>query len=167
MNTLKNSIKQALWGLVALLLLFEEWGWQGLSAALKEMGKWPLVAALERGLKRLPPWAALCVLGAPAISLFPLKLVAIALFANGHATAGLLFLLGLKVLGTALVARLFQLTEPALMQLGWFAKYYPRFVAWKETVFARIRLSLAWRVGRLIKRRVHHQWLQWMQKPPS
>jgi hypothetical protein len=157
----KNALKQALLGLIALVLLFEEWGWQGLSAALKWLGHWPPVAALERGIQRLPPWAALCVLGTPALSLFPLKLVAIWLFANGHASFGLVFLISLKLLGTALVARLFQLTEPALMHLPWFAHYYPRFVDWKEGFFARIRQSMAWRWGRVMKRWAQRQWRKW------
>ena len=161
---IKNGVKQALWGFIALILLFEEWGWNGLSAVLQRLGRWPPVAALERWVQACPPWAALCLMGAPALSLLPLKLVAIWLFANGHATLGLFFLLLLKLVGTAVVARLFQLTEPALMQLPWFAKYYPRFLSWKEALFTRIRQSMPWRLGRVMKRQIQQQWRQWRDK---
>ena len=158
---LKSALKNTLWGLIALVLLFEEWGWKSLSAALKRWGQWPPFAVLERGIRQLPPWAAVCVMGVPAVCLLPLKLVALWLFANGHGTVGLLFLITLKVVGTALVARLFQLTEPTLMQIGWFAKYYPRFYNWKEALFTRIRESVAWRWGRRFKAQIKRQWREW------
>lgn len=37
---------------------------------------------------------------------------------------GLGHVLAAKLVGTALAARLFQLTHPALMQLHWFARLY-------------------------------------------
>ena len=51
------------------------------------------------------------------------------------------------------------LTQPALMQLGWFARWYPRWKAWKEGVLAEIRQSAVWRAGQRSKRRVK-AWLE-------
>ena len=64
-----------------------------------------------------------------------------------------------KIGGTAVVARLFQLTQPALLQLRWFARWYPRWKTWKEAVLADIRHSAAWRAGQAIKRSVK-AWLR-------
>jgi len=57
-------------------------------------------------------------------------------------------------LGTAIAARLFQLTQPALMQLPWFARNYNRWITWKNRVTERVRQSLAWRKARFNQRRV-------------
>jgi hypothetical protein len=54
---------------------------------------------------------------------------------------------------TALIARLFVLTQPALMQIGWFAWSYDTAMPWKEALTARVRASWAWRVGRVAKER--------------
>ena len=62
------------------------------------------------------------------------------------------------IAGTALIARLFQLTQPALMKLGWFARFYSAWSLWKEALLVRIRASWAWRVGRVIKKRVAQRW---------
>ena len=57
----------------------------------------------------------------PTLLLLPLKLLALLLIAKGQVIlAGLLFVAA-KVVATALIARLFMLTQPALMQIGWFA----------------------------------------------
>ncbi len=66
--------------------------------------------------------------------------------------AALLFA-GAKVVATALVARLFMLTQPALMQIGWFAWAYDTIMPWKEALVERVRASWVWRVSRLWKER--------------
>ena len=54
-------LRGALAGLLALLILFEEWGWEPLRAALASLGRWPPVAALERRIAALPPYGALAL----------------------------------------------------------------------------------------------------------
>ena len=56
-----------------------------------------------------------------------------------------------KFASTALIARIFLLTKPALMQIPWFAYAYGVFVPWQEALFARIRASWPWRYGRILK----------------
>ena len=72
-----------------------------------------------------------------------------------------------KVVGTALVARLFALTRPALMRLQWFEAIYLRWLAWKAVVLARVRASWAWRAGRALKREGLRQWERWRAAHPS
>ena len=74
---------------------------------------------------------------------------------------GLLVIVLAKLVGPALVARLVQLTLPALMQLGWFARWYGRWTAWKEAIIVRVRASWAWRAGRVVKRRVAQRLARW------
>ena len=59
-------------------------------------------------------------------ALLPIKLSALWLIDQGHAAWGLAVILAAKAMGTAVVAHLFSLTQPALMRLDWFAHRYTR-----------------------------------------
>ncbi len=83
-----------------------------------------------------------------------MKLVALFLIANGHALSAALLFVGAKIAGTAILARLFMLTQAKLMQIGWFARGYNWLMPWQERMFAAVRASWAWRYGRIIKYRV-------------
>ena len=55
-------------------------------------------------------------------------------------------------------ARLFTLTQPALMRLAWFAALYGRWTRWKDRLLARVRASKPWRVARVLKKRALRRW---------
>jgi hypothetical protein len=131
-------------GILAVVLLFEEWGWEPLQRLMGQFARLPLWGAMERVITRLPRWGALMVFALPGLMLLPVKLLALYLFANGKAALGLVLLVGAKLLGTAVVARLFHLTLPALMQFALFATYYPRWKNWKDAFLAQIRQSPPW-----------------------
>jgi hypothetical protein len=138
---------------LALLLLLEEWGWQPLADLLGRLARWRPWARAETAIARLPPYAALVAFALPTLLLLPLKFLAVLLIARGQLVlAGLLFAAA-KVGATALVARLFMLTRPALMQIGWFAWGYERFIPWKDALEEYVRSSYVWRVGRVWKER--------------
>ena len=151
MQTLKSILRKIIYLPIAAFLLFEEWGWEPLAAAFARLARLPLWAALERKVAGLPPRAAMLVFAVPMLALLPVKLAALYLFGKGQATLGLVLLLGAKIGGTALMARLFQLTQPALMRLRWFAWWYPRWMRWKEALLAEVRRSAAWRAGHEVK----------------
>lgn len=158
MRALWSVLRPPLAGLLnivlALILLFEEWGWKPLAAALAWLARFRLIARLEALVARLPPYPSLLVFAAPSAILLPVKIGALWLLAGGHVlTAGAL-LAGAKVVSTALVARIFTLTKPALMQIGWFRRAYEWFVPWKEALFTKVRASFAWRYGRMVKSRI-------------
>ena len=150
---------------VALVLLFEEWGWAPLAAAFARLARLPLLRQLEAWIARLPPWAALLTFATPAAALLPVKLAALYLFGAGHAAAGVTILLLAKLAGTALVARLFMLTQPALMQIGWFARWYPRWKAWKDGLLAQVRTSALWQTAGRFKSAVRAQVRAWWSAP--
>lgn len=150
---------------LALVLLFEEWGWKPLASALAWLARFRLVARAEQRIASLPPYPSLVVFVLPGAVLFPVKIGALALLAGGHVIKAGLLLAAAKVASTALVARIFMLTRPQLMQIGWFARAYGWFVPWKEALFARVRASFTWRYGRMLKsrtkqvlRRLHARW---------
>jgi hypothetical protein len=158
----------ALQVVLVLLVLLEEWGWQPLAELLGRFARWRPWARLEAKIAGLPPYAALVVFALPSLLLLPLKFLALFLIANGRLVlAGLLFAAA-KVGATALVARLFMLTRPALMQIGWFAQVYNRFMSWKEAMEAYVRSSYVWRVGRIWKARAKRvAAAQWQRLQPA
>jgi hypothetical protein len=138
---------QALEVLLALIILFEEWGWQPLSQAAARLARIDVVARLEMWVRSLPPWPALAVFLVPSVLFLPLKLAAVWLIAGGHAIGATLLFAFAKVVGTALYARIFQLTQPALMRLAWFARLYNWFMPWKEELIAHAKATPVWRAA--------------------
>ena len=154
MRILKKLLRALAAALLVPLLLFEEWGWEPLAALVARLARLPLWARLEAAVRALPPWAALLAFGVPVLALIPIKLLALYLFGQGHITIGLGLILAAKIAGTAMAARLFQLTQPALMRMAWFARLYTPWKAWKDKLIAQARASWAWRVARRLKTRL-------------
>lgn len=140
--------------LLALLILFEEWGWEPLRRVFALFAKLPVIRQVEALLKRLPPRWALVVLVLPSLLILPIKLLAVWLVAEGRVMFGVGLVIAAKLVGTALLAWLFQLIQPALMQLPWFARLHARWTAWKAELLAWVRASGVWRTARAIKLRV-------------
>ncbi|TAG04472.1 MAG: hypothetical protein EAZ30_16620 [Betaproteobacteria bacterium] len=155
--------------------MFYEWGWQSLSAVFAWLAKRPLWGLLESLIRRAPPYVALLLFLLPSLALFPVKLGALWLVAHGQKLLGVGVLIAAKIVGTAVVARLFSLTQPALMQLAWFARFYGWFKPWKDGWLALLRASAPWRLTRIfigrmkarfrrIREHVQH-WLRHRKSP--
>lgn len=140
------------------ILLFEEWGWDPLAAQVSKLARLPLWARLEDRVRTLPPWGALLVFFLPVVFLFPVKLAALFLFGRSHYASGFVLLAGAKLVGTAIVARLFQLVKPTLLTIGWFGRWYPRWTAWKDEVLCRVRRSGPWRSLRALRCGTRRRW---------
>ena len=151
--------------LLALALAFEEWGWEPLRRVFALIARLPLIRQVEAALKRLPPRWAFVVLVLPSLLILPVKLAAVWFVARGHVVFGLGVIVAAKLGGTALLAWLFQLIQPALMQLGWFARLYARWAAWKAELLAWVRASGVWRTARAIKLRVKRLFRRGRQTP--
>ena len=147
--------------IVALVILFEEWGWEPLQAALARLGRLPPLAWLERQIARLPSYVALALLALPALAILPVKLAALWVISRGHALAGVVIIVLAKVVGTAVLARLFALTRPALMRIVWFARWYARWTVWKTELLAWVRASALWRAAAAVKRQVVAAFQRW------
>lgn len=154
LRLIRTVLRYTLTPLIALLLVFEEWGWEPLARWMDRLAHLPVWSHLERLIRRLPPYAALLVFFVPMLTLLPLKLLAFYWISKGHALLGLLVVLAAKVVGTAVVARLFHLTQPALMQLPWFSRLYRRWKEWKDELIAQVRSSRPWRIARATSRTV-------------
>jgi hypothetical protein len=161
MSPLLRALLWPLQWLLALIILFEEWGWEPLQRLLAQWGQWPGIRWLNAAIRRLPPYAALALFGAPTLTLLPIKLLALWLIGQGHAAWGLIAILTAKVVGTALVAHLFSLTQPALMHLPWFARRYRQWTEWKNRLLAQVRASGIWRATRTLKWQLRRKWDRW------
>ena len=153
LQLLKTIFHWTLTPVLALLLAFEEWGWEPLSRLFAQLARLPLWARIEAVIRGLPPYAALLVFLVPVLTLVPVKLLAWYWVSQGHALLGLSLVVAAKVVGTAIAARLFQLTHPTLMRLPWFNRGYGRWKNWKDGLLAQLRASFAWRASRAIARR--------------
>jgi hypothetical protein len=146
---------------LALVVMFYEWGWTSLSAVFKWLARRRLWALLEFWIQRLPPYAALLLFLLPSLLLLPVKLGALWLAAHGQKVVAVVVLIVAKIVGTAVVARIFTLTQPALMRLAWFARFYNWFKPWKDAWMATLRASAPWRALRKIRLRIRarlHDW---------
>ncbi len=133
--------------LAALVLALEEWLWEPLRRFMARLGQLPVLRAVERFIASLPPWAALGTFALPSVVLLPAKLLGLHLLATGHPLLGVSAFIAAKVVGTAIVGRLFTLTEPALRRIGWLARALDAFQAFKRRIFAAIRDSAPFRAA--------------------
>ena len=162
-----GSLRWTLRVVLALLILFEEWGWEPLRRVFALFARLPVIRQVETLLKRLPPRWAFVVLVLPSLLILPIKLAAVWLVTQGHVLLGVGIVVAAKLLGTALLAWLFQLIQPALMQLPWFARFYARWTAWKTELLAWVRASGVWRTARAIKLRVKRFFRRGRSSPPA
>jgi hypothetical protein len=158
MGILKKLLSILGMALLVPVLLFEEWGWEPLARAMARLSRLRVWSRVEAALRALPPWAAVLAFFLPMLLLLPVKLFGLFLLGEGHALSALLLLLAAKLVGTAILAWLFQLVEPALMRIPWFARYYPRWKLWKDSVLNSVRESRGWRSMRVLGRRVRRGW---------
>jgi hypothetical protein len=136
---------------LALIVMFYEWGWTSLARVFDWIAKLRAWAWIEARIAGLPPYAALFVFVLPTVLFLPVKLLAFWFIAHGQKLAGTALIVAAKLLGTAIVARLFKLTQPTLMRLSWFAALYTRFKRWKDQWMTLIRASYAWRSAQRLR----------------
>ena len=144
--------------IIVLVILFEEWGWEPLQRLIARMAQLPILRSIEKRIKTLPPYPALVVFAFSGIPLIPLKILAGFAFTNGHYFFGATTFVLAKVLGTAILARIFTLTKPTLMQLAWFAQLYNWFIPWKSSVIAYARATALWRTAHRLKESARARW---------
>ena len=138
--------------LAAIVIFVEEWGWRPLTAFAASLARWLHLQRLEARIAAAPPIVALLLFLAPAVLLFPLKLLALWLIGQGDAELGIVIIVAATVLGTAVVGRLFVLVEPQLMTFAWFARALSWWRETKGKIVERVRRSAPWRAARALRR---------------
>jgi hypothetical protein len=153
--------------LAALLLLLEEWCWDLGARLAARLARLPLLAALEARVRLLPPYGALCLFVLPGLLLLPVKLLALMAIAKGHAIAGVATIVVAKLGGAAVVARLYTLTLPTLLAVGWFARCHGWFMRLKDHWIGRLRASAAFRRSGWLLRRMRRRLRRWRARPAA
>lgn len=149
MGAFKRKIDRGFWFALAVLFLIESWLWDNVKLALvflaRALGLERLEARLRDFVARLSPAATLAIFAVPALSILPLKVVAVAMIAKGHIAAGLVVIFAAKSLALGATAFLFDVSRDTLLAMQWFAKLYAlvlRIRAWAEALIAPVRERL-------------------------
>ena len=137
--------------LAAVVVLMEDWLWDDLVRITDYFGKWPVIRQVEKLIIQLPPYGALSIFAAPTLLLIPVKLVALWFISHGSPFMGLVTAVMAKVVGTAIVARLYSLTHAKLLKIEWFAWLHTKYVEFKGKVYATIN---GWAIYRLVHARL-------------
>jgi hypothetical protein len=153
--------------LAAIFILLEDWLWDDLARLAAAIGRLPIFHQLELLIMKLPPYAALLCFGAPSLLLIPVKLLALYFISHGRPTMGLMTVIAAKVAGTALVARIFTLTRPRLMRIGWFARLHDWFIAFKARIYGAIKATRIYQAGHRLKLRIRAALKSWIGKRRS
>jgi hypothetical protein len=130
----------------AIIILLEDWLWDDLQRIAAAIGSLPVFKQIESLVLRLPPAAALGLFIVPSLVLIPVKLLALYFISRGHAILGIVTIVGAKIAGTALVARLFTLTKPKLLTFRWFAYLYERITIFRSRIYTVIKSSAVYGV---------------------
>ena len=133
--------------LAAMIMFFEEWLWDRLTAMMARVARLPVLQRLEVRLAALPPYPAMAVFLLPGLLLLPVNLFAMWLAANGQALAGTGLLIAAKLVGTAILARLFTVCKPSLLTVGWFRRLYEGITRLKARLYAAIKAMAAWQAA--------------------
>jgi hypothetical protein len=141
--------------------------WDDLARLAAAIGRLPILRSIEAFIIGLPPYAALVFFAAPSLLLVPVKLVALYFMSHGQATLGLVTVVAAKLIGTALVARIFTLTRATLMRIGWFAWLYERFIAFKTRMYDAIKATAIYQAAHQLRLRLRAALKAWMSKRRS
>jgi len=142
---LKSGLWSVVVGAATLLFLFEEWLWDTLRDLMMALGQLPGIRAVEAWIGGLPPAGAAFFFVLPTSLALPVKLVALHQIAHGHILRGTLVIIAAKLMATALFARLYVLTQPALMRVPWFVALRALVLRWRDWAYAQIESHPLWR----------------------
>ncbi len=109
---------------LAIVLIIEEWIWDGLNALGHSLIKWVRLESFEYWLSQRTPNQALIAFSIPLMIVTPLNIFAISLLAKGMILQGLLMEVFVKLLATLLVARVFALTKTQLLSFSFLRSIY-------------------------------------------
>ncbi len=137
-----------------VLFLIEEVLWSWLGGLMARLAALPVVARVEAWVRALPPYPAMVLFLLPVAVIFPFKLAALWLMAQGHVLLGIGCLLAAKLTGMAVLARLYALCRPSLVTLGWFSRLEATILRWRSWAHAKLDSLPGWAAARSFVRAV-------------
>lgn len=145
---LKRALQMALVPFAAAIVFFEQTLIRYLNLVTAAIAAWPPIARLEAWLMRLPPYWALLTFATPSVLILPVKLAAFWFGMHGRYGLALGSVILGKLLGTAILARLYRILRPTLMSIPWFAWADTKFFAWRERAYGFVKSLPAWQKAR-------------------
>ncbi len=149
MEAVKHRLIRAFWLTLAVLFLIENWLWDHVKELLRALAEKLGLSELEAKLRNFSaassPPMALAVFAVPALSVIPVKILAVEMIAGGHFLLGLIVILAAKTLALGVTAFLFDICRDKLMQIAWFVKFYElvlRIRAWAHALVEPARQQL-------------------------
>ncbi|MBP2298378.1 hypothetical protein [Azospirillum picis] len=125
---------------------------------LRRIGRMRVFARIGEWIGRLGPYPSLLLVLVPLGLLEPAKLLGLWLLAAGRPALGVGVTVGAELTKVILVERLFHLTKPKLLTIGWFARCYGAVTGWiawlKATAPARAAYRLLLRLRQTGRRLV-------------
>jgi len=152
-SAIRHGVASCLLFVAAVVLLFEEWLWEKSNTVAARLGKLPLLSAVESWICRRERWTALALFTAPVVVIYPFKGLALFAMARGHVTAGIAAFILAKLVATALFARLYQLTEHAIIKFGAVRRTRAAFLRGRAFVHAWLDALPPYRRARTMIRR--------------
>jgi hypothetical protein len=147
----ERYMKKLMLSILAIILIIEEWLWDGLTSLGHLLIRRLRLESVERWLGQISPNAALVAVLIPLMIVTPINLFAFAMLARGLILQGILLEILAKLLGTLLVARVFALTKPQLMTFSVIAVLYSTITGWLQWAHQKITDTLAYKIMMSVK----------------
>jgi hypothetical protein len=147
----------------AIWLFFEDWVWDNIVALMHIVGRLKIINRFERFLARQNQYLLLTLFTLPFLMVIPAKVYGLYLIADGKVIRGITIFLIAEVLITALVTRLFIISNNKLLQIKAFAAFYYWFKDKKEWLYSEVRKLPAWQATRERIIRLRHSLKTLMQ----
>ena len=145
-----------LW-IAAAILLFEEWFWDRSTRAMARFAVITHLTAVGDWIRRRPPIQALGLFVVPVLVIYPFKALALVALARGDLALGGAAFVGAKLVATAVFARLYQLTEPAIVRFKWIRMARDAFLRARAAIHAWLEAQAPYRRARtMIRRQAAH-----------
>ncbi len=154
-------MKQFFLNILAIILLLEEWLWEGLSGLAHGLISLLRLQAVELWLTQTRPPVALAAMLAPLVIVGPLNFFAIWMLWQGHVLAFAGLELAAKLLGTLLVARVFCLTKPQLLTYRLINAVYVAVSGWLAWAHKKIVATTIYRLAHEFKAAAKARWRRW------
>ena len=136
--------------LALVLLVAEDVVWAGIAALLRVVRRAPPVAALARGLGRLPGPVALPLFLIPEVVGKLGELWSLALLAQGRPVAAVEAYLGVRVVSLVIAVFIYHSCEAALLRIGWFAHAVGWVHAMRDWAVGLVR-PVMWRLRAMLR----------------
>jgi hypothetical protein len=144
-------MKKILLSILAVILIIEEWLWDGLSAFGHFLIGLLRLDDFERWLSQVSPNVALVAFMVPVLIVTPINLFALGLLAHGLILQGIFLEIVAKLLGTLLVSRVFTLTKNQLLSFRLLAVIYSTVMRWLNWAHQKITDTTVYKLAKALK----------------